>query len=69
MHTLLQIENAERLCGALGDEGLTGRYRDEIAAWSEAWTRIQELDYQLYREAKSVGMRASDWERLKKGKA
>uniref|UniRef100_A0AB39U207 Uncharacterized protein n=8 Tax=unclassified Caudoviricetes TaxID=2788787 RepID=A0AB39U207_9CAUD len=68
-HILLQIENAERVCNALGDEGLTGQYRDVITAWSEAWTRAQELDYRLYQEAKSVGMRASDWESLKRGKA
>ncbi len=49
--------------------GMTGQYRAEIAAWSDAWTKIQELDYRLYQEAKSVGIRASEWESLKKGKA
>lgn len=67
-YILLALENADRVCDALGEEGLTGRWRSEIVAWSDGWTRIQEMDYALYQEAKSVGMRASDWTRLKQGK-
>lgn len=68
-YILGQLEGADRLCAALGSDGLPGQYREGVAEMSAAWSRVQDVDYRLFKEAMSVGIPESDWTALKTGVA
>jgi hypothetical protein len=63
-----EISHAQRACEALGNSPLTNELWSEVVALSDAWTRFQELNTEVYRHAKSVGFTDEQWQLIWEGK-
>lgn len=60
------MARAERACRALGaDNPMTSRLWSEIVELSDAWTRYQDVDHEVYQHALSVGFTDEQWRAIK----
>lgn len=62
-----EMDKAQRICQAIGSDGLTSELWTEVVALSDGLTRYMELDRRLYREARSVGITDEQWQAIKNG--
>jgi hypothetical protein len=62
-----EIDKAQRACEAIGNTPLTTELWTEVVALSDAWTRYQDVDYRLYKEAVAAGFTGKQWQAIKDG--
>lgn len=62
-----ELDKVQRICEALGIDGLTPDLWTEAVALSDCWSRYLELDRRLYRAAVEVGFTDESWRAIKDG--
>lgn len=62
-----EVTKCQRVCETLGDSALTTEMWSEIVALSDAWTRVIDLDREVFQLAKSVGFTDKQWQLIKEG--
>jgi hypothetical protein len=62
-----ELGKAQRLCEALGSDGMSSDLWTEAVALSDCWSRYLELDRRIYRAAAEVGFTDEHWQAIKDG--
>lgn len=65
----VELDRAQRVCQALGAQTpLVSQLWAEAVALNDGYTKLREIDRQLYEQAQSVGFTAEQWRAVKEGK-
>lgn len=62
------LEAVDHVTAAVGEDGLIADWRDAVNELQSVWTRVQALDWELFKLTREAGMPASAWNAMKKGK-